>query len=100
MKNTNSNQTTNWPTGNTTPVRTAILKISNDILWGMKAQSITSLVALDLSAAFNTINHEILLLYLAISMELKARHLNGSTSTSDLDPSRLPSMVLTAKRGT
>ena len=37
-------------------------------------------------------------LYLAISMESKARCLNGLTSTSDLDPSRLPSMVLTAKR--
>ena len=34
---------------------TSILKISNDILWGMEAQSITSLVALDLSAAFNTV---------------------------------------------
>ena len=36
---------------------TVILKISNDILWGMEAQSITSLVALDLSAAFDTVNH-------------------------------------------
>ena len=40
---------------------TSILKISNDILWGMEAQSITSLVVLDLSAAFDTVDHEILL---------------------------------------
>ena len=39
----------------------AILKISNDILWGMEGQSITSLVALDLSAAFDTVDHDILL---------------------------------------
>ena len=39
----------------------AILKVSNDLLWGMEKQSITSLVALDLSAAFDTINHDILL---------------------------------------
>ena len=51
---------------------------------GMETQSITSLVALELSAAFDTVNQENLL----------------STSTSDLDPSRLPSMVLAAKRGT
>ena len=40
---------------------TAILKLSNDILWGMEGQSITSLVALDLSATFDTVNHHILL---------------------------------------
>ena len=49
----------------------AILKISNDILWGMEAQSITSLVALDLSAAFDTVDHEVLLSILSIKYGMK-----------------------------
>ena len=54
---------------------TAILKISNDILWGMEAQSITSLVALDLSAAFNTVDHEILLSILSNKYGIKSKAL-------------------------
>ena len=40
---------------------TTILQLSNDILWGMERQSITALVTIDLSAAFDTVDHEILL---------------------------------------
>ena len=40
---------------------TVILQLSNDILWGMERQSITTLVTIDLSAAFDTVDHEILL---------------------------------------
>ena len=40
---------------------TAILQLSNDILWGMESQSATSLVVIDLSAAFRTVGHDILL---------------------------------------
>ena len=40
---------------------TAVLGISNDILWAMEKQSITSLVTLDLSAAFDTVDHDTLL---------------------------------------
>ena len=39
----------------------AILDLSNDILWAMEKQSITSLVAIDLSATFDTVDHDILL---------------------------------------
>ena len=39
----------------------AVLKISNDILWAFENQSIMSLVAIDLSAAFDTVDHTILL---------------------------------------
>ena len=40
---------------------TAVLRISNDILWAFEKQSITSLVAIDLSAAFDMVDHTILL---------------------------------------
>ena len=55
--------------------KTAILKISNDILWGMEAQSITSLVALDLSAAFDTVDHEVLLSILSNKYGIKSKAL-------------------------
>ena len=54
---------------------TSILKISNDILWGMEAQSITLLVVLDLSAAFNTVDHEILLSILSNKYGIKSKAL-------------------------
>ena len=40
---------------------TAVLKISNNVLWAFEHQSIMSLVAIDLSAAFDTVDHAILL---------------------------------------
>ena len=40
---------------------TAVLQVTNDILWAMEKQKITSLVTLDLSAAFDTVDHPTLL---------------------------------------
>ena len=40
---------------------TAWAKIVNDILWAMEHQKVTSLMAIDLSAALDTVNHNILL---------------------------------------
>ena len=40
---------------------TVILSISNDILWAMEKQSIISLVTIDPSAAFDTVDHDTLL---------------------------------------
>ena len=54
---------------------TAILKVSNDILWGMESQSITALVTLDLSAAFDTVDHDILLSILSSKYGIKGKAL-------------------------
>ena len=40
---------------------TSLLKIINDMLWAMERKSVTAMVFMDLSAAFDTIDHDILL---------------------------------------
>ena len=40
---------------------TVLLKLTNDLLWSMERKNITVMIVLDLSAAFDTVNHEILL---------------------------------------
>ena len=39
----------------------ALLKIMHDILWAMERQDITALIVIDLSIAFNTVDHNILI---------------------------------------
>ena len=43
---------------------TLLLKLMDDILKGMESQEVTALVALDLSAAFDTVDHNLLLVIL------------------------------------
>ena len=45
-------------------MESVILKITNDVLHSMDLQCETPLVAIDLSAAFDTVNHSIMLLVL------------------------------------
>ena len=40
--------------------KTAIIRLVNNILWAMENQYVTAVMALDLLAAFDTVNHEIL----------------------------------------
>ena len=40
---------------------TEILKLVNDTLWAMENKHVTAMVATDLSVAFNTVDHDILL---------------------------------------
>ena len=54
---------------------TAMLRVSNDILWGMESQCVTALVALDLSAAFDMVDHDILLSILSKKYGIKGKAL-------------------------
>ena len=56
---------------------TALLKIHNDILASMDAGKVTALTLLDLSAAFNTIDHTILRRRLDDRVEVTEKHLTG-----------------------
>ena len=40
---------------------TALVKIMDDILWSMENQEVVPLIAIDLSAAFDTVDHDLLL---------------------------------------
>ena len=40
---------------------TALIKLVNEILWAMETKSIMAVTFLDLSAAFDTVNHDLLL---------------------------------------
>ena len=50
---------------------TALLKIVNYILWNMENKKVTVLIAMDLSAAFDTVDHNILLLVLEREFGIK-----------------------------
>ena len=40
--------------------KTVLLKLTNDLLWSMERKNITVMAALDLSAAFDTVDHKVL----------------------------------------
>ena len=41
--------------------KTTLLKLTNDLLWTMEHQRVSALVAINLRAAFDTVDHDILL---------------------------------------
>ena len=55
---------------------TSLLKLTNDALWAMEQQHATILVVTDLSAAFDTVNHDILLSVLDRRFRLQGNILN------------------------
>ena len=63
--------------------KTAIVKLMNDILWAMENQSITAIMALDLLAAFDTVNHKILSNALQCNFGLEGTVLNWFSSYLD-----------------
>ncbi|KAL9978241.1 hypothetical protein ACROYT_G015736 [Oculina patagonica] len=54
---------------------TALVKVANDILLNMNSQRVTLLVLLDLSAAFDTVDHKILLRCLTMSFGIRGKAL-------------------------
>ena len=41
--------------------KTVLIKLTNALLWSMERKNVTVLIALDLSVAFNTVDHSVLL---------------------------------------
>ena len=59
---------------------TALVKVANDILLNMNSQRVTLLVLLDLSAAFDTVDHGILLKLLSTSFGIRGKVLEWFSS--------------------
>ena len=67
---------------------TALIKLINNLLWAMENQKVTTLICLDLSAAFDTVDHDILLKVLENSYGVKCTALQWFDSyLSDHDMS-------------
>ena len=61
-------------------VETALLKIQNDLLLAIDRKQISALVLLDMSAAFDTVDHQILLSRLSLNFGIRDSALNFLTS--------------------
>ena len=72
---------------------TILLKFVNDTLMNMDNQCITPLVSCDLSAAFNTVNHSILLSFLESCFSVKGAALSWFKDTYLKDQCKFMSMT-------
>ena len=53
---------------------TALVKLTNDIMWGFENQQASALIVMDLSAVFHTIDHNILIDVLKTVLVLRIQH--------------------------
>ena len=56
--------------------KTALVKLYDDILWSMEKQKVNLLVAIDLSAAFDTVDHGILIDVLNMAFNIRGKSLD------------------------
>ena len=68
---------------------TAIVKLVSNILWAMKNQQVTAVMALDLSVAFDMVDHQILLSVLKHNYGLEDTYITGLNHTCILEVARL-----------
>ena len=73
---------------------TTLLKVKNDTLLNMNDQDVTLLILLDLSAAFDTINHDILIARLESEFSIKENALAWLKSYCLIDPGESLLMVV------
>ena len=59
---------------------TALVRLTNDLLWNMERQQVTALVVIDLSAAFDTVDHTVLLKVLQQHFGVNGKVLNWMDS--------------------
>ena len=59
----------------------ALVKLVNDVLWCYKNQEAMQIVAIDLSAALNMVDHDLLLPVLQKGLESMEMHLTGVSLT-------------------
>ena len=56
--------------------KTALVRLTNDLLWSMERQQVMALVAIDLSAGFDTVDHTVLLKVLQQHFRVNGKVLN------------------------
>ena len=57
--------------------------MANDILWSMERKEVTTVILLDMSAAFDTVDHDLLLDILHNKYGIQILHYNGTRAISD-----------------
>ena len=65
---------------------TALLRVKSDIIKNMDQNKVTHLILFDLSTAFDTVDHELLLNCLRTDMVLLGRHWNGYVAILQAEP--------------
>ena len=61
--------------------KTYLLKLVKDTMWAIEYKQITAVLIMDLSAAFDTVNHDFYLMYYKENLASQTQHSNGTTTS-------------------